>query len=146
MLSVAERRALIGRLMRPVEVAPDQGGPCRSRPRLITATAVLGHLRRQLLALTGFAAGVLLLCDVWFDVVTAHGADQAWSLTAAALAAVPLAVLLITGSLHVLRLVAARLWVLEPGDPAWPIPIPLPSTEADRADRRTHHAPSGAAR
>lgn len=183
-LSASERRALIARLMRPVqEVAPSRRWLRRTREvrvavmvlaavllvpwigylavtlpgryvavrwdvawvgfdtvllLLIGATAVLGYLRRQLLALTGFAAGVLLLCDAWFDVVTAHGSDRTWSLTTAALAEIPLAVVLISGSLQVLRLVAARLWVLEPGAHAWQVPIPLPSWEADQAVRRAH--------
>jgi len=32
---------------------------------LIVVTAVLGILRRQMVTLTAFAAGVLLICDAW---------------------------------------------------------------------------------
>jgi len=32
---------------------------------LLVATAVLGYLRRQLVMLTAFATGVLLICDAW---------------------------------------------------------------------------------
>lgn len=102
---------------------------------LITATAVLGYLRRQLLVLTAFAAGVLLVCDAWFDVLTAHGDDQTWSLVTALAIELPLAGLLIAGAFQVLRLVAARAWLLEPGAHAWQIPIPLPSA-GDQAVRR----------
>lgn len=102
---------------------------------LITATAVLGYLRRQLLVLTAFAAGVLLVCDAWFDVLTAHGDDQTWSVLTALAVELPLAGLLIAGALQVLRLVAARAWLLEPGAHAWQIPIPLPSA-GDQAVRR----------
>lgn len=102
---------------------------------LIAATAVLGYLRRQLLVLTAFAAGVLLVCDAWFDVLTAHGDDQTWSLATALAVELPLAGLLIAGALQVLRLVAARAWLLEPGAHAWQIPIPLPSA-GDQAVRR----------
>jgi hypothetical protein len=102
---------------------------------LIAATAVLGYLRRQLLVLTAFAAGVLLLCDAWFDVLTAHGDDQTWSVLTAAAVELPLAGLLIAGALQVMRLVAARAWLLEPGAHAWQIPIPLPSA-GDTAVRR----------
>jgi hypothetical protein len=102
---------------------------------LIGATAVLGYLRRQLLVLTAFAAGVLLVCDAWFDVLTAHGSDQTWSVVTAVAVELPMAVLLIAGALQVLRLVAARAWLLEPGAHAWQIPIPLPSS-GDRAVRR----------
>ena len=39
----------------------------------------VGYLRRQALVVTAFATGVLLVCDAWFDVMTAHGDDQTWS-------------------------------------------------------------------
>jgi hypothetical protein len=102
---------------------------------LIAATAVLGYLRRQLLVLTAFAAGVLLVCDAWFDVLTAHGDDQTWSLVTAVVVELPMAALLIAGALQVMRLAAARTWLLEPGAHAWQIPIPLPSA-GDTAVRR----------
>ena len=50
---------------------------------MMVATAVLGYLRRQLLVVTAFATGVLLVCDAWFDVMTAHGDDQVWSVVSA---------------------------------------------------------------
>jgi hypothetical protein len=99
---------------------------------MMVATAVLGYLRRQLLVLTAFATGVLLVCDAWFDVMTAHGDDQAWSVVSALVVELPLATILITGALQILRLTAARLWVLDPGAHAWDIRIPLPS-DADTA-------------
>ena len=102
---------------------------------MMVATAVLGYLRRQLLVVTAFATGVLLVCDAWFDVITAHGDDQVWSVVAAVVVELPLAAVLITGSLQILRLVAARLWALDPGQHAWQVRIPLPS-EADTAVRR----------
>ena len=102
---------------------------------LIAATAVLGYLRRQLVAVTAFGAGVLLVCDAWFDVMTAHGEDAWASLASALLVELPFAVLLIAGSLQMLRMVAARLWVADPKARAWQIPVPLPE-EGDRAVRR----------
>ena len=102
---------------------------------MMVATAVLGYLRRQLLVVTAFATGVLLVCDAWFDVLTAHGDDQTWSVVAAVVVELPLAAVLITGSLQILRLVAARLWALDAGQHAWQVRIPLPS-EADTAVRR----------
>jgi hypothetical protein len=78
---------------------------------------------------------VLLVCDAWFDVLTARGDDQTWSLVTALAVELPLAGLLIAGALQVLRLVAARAWLLEPGAHAWQIPIPLPSA-GDQAVRR----------
>ena len=101
---------------------------------MMVATAVLGYLRRQMLVLTAFATGVLLVCDAWFDVVTAHGDDQTWSLVSALVVELPLAAFLIIGALQILRLVAARLWALDAGQHAWQVRIPLPS-EADTAVR-----------
>jgi len=102
---------------------------------MMVATAVLGYLRRQMLVMTAFATGVLLVCDAWFDVVTAHGDDQTGSVVSAVVVELPLAALFITGSLQILRLVAARLWALDAGQHAWQVRIPLPS-EADTAVRR----------
>jgi hypothetical protein len=102
---------------------------------LILATAVLGWLRRQVLVLTAFATGVLLLADAWFDVMTADAGDVGVSLLTALLVELPLAGLLIAGSLRVVRLTAERLWALEPGRPVWQVQIPLP-TRRDSAVRR----------
>ncbi|MEO5708654.1 MAG: hypothetical protein ABIQ59_02375 [Nocardioidaceae bacterium] len=106
---------------------------------MMVATAVLGYLRRQLVVLTAFATGTLLVCDAWFDVMTAHGDDQAWSVASAFLVELPLAAVLIAGAFQILRLTAARLWVLDPGAHAWDVRIPLPS-DADTAVRRTARA------
>ena len=102
---------------------------------MMVATAVLGYLRRQMLVLTAFATGVLLICDAWFDVLTAHGDDQVWSVVTALVVELPLAAVLIAGSMQILRLVAARLWALDPGAHTWQVRIPLPS-DADTAVRR----------
>jgi hypothetical protein len=107
---------------------------------LIAATAFLGWRRRQLVVVTGFATGTLLVCDAWFDVLTAHGEDRVWSLLSALVVELPLAAAMVAGSLQVFRLVAARLWVLEPGAHSWQVPIPLPS-EADAAVRRRPRGP-----
>ncbi len=110
---------------------------------MLLATAVLGFHNRLLLVVTGFATGVLLVCDAWFDVMTAHGDDQAWSLVTALVVELPLAAVLMAGSLQVLRLVAARLWALDPGAHSWQVEIPLPSS-ADVAVRRGHPADAAA--
>jgi hypothetical protein len=89
----------------------------------MAATAVLGLLRRQLLVLAAFTTGVLLACDAWFDVMTAAPTDMWLSVLTAALGELPLAVILITGALRILRLTAARLYVLDPGMPLWRIPL-----------------------
>jgi hypothetical protein len=103
---------------------------------MLLTTAVLGFLRRQLLILTAFATGVLLLCDAWFDVMTAHGDDIIGSLALALVIELPLAAVLIVGSLQLMRLSAARLWNLGAGTHSWQIPLPLPSSHADEAVRR----------
>jgi hypothetical protein len=89
----------------------------------MAATAVLGLLRRQLLLLTAFATGVLLICDAWFDVMTA-GPDTLWlSLATAVLAELPLAAFMISGAVRLVRLTVTRLWLLEPGASLWQLPI-----------------------
>jgi hypothetical protein len=80
-------------------------------------------LRRQLLVLTAFTTGVLLICDAWFDVMTAAPMDRWPSVLTALLGELPLAALLITGALRILRLTATRLYVLDPGMPLWRIPL-----------------------
>jgi hypothetical protein len=89
----------------------------------MAATAVLGVLRRQLLVLAAFTTGVLLICDAWFDVMTAAPADRWLSISTAVLGELPLAAILITGALRILRLTATRLYVLDPGMPLWRIPL-----------------------
>lgn len=87
------------------------------------ATAVLGWLRRQLVVLSAFTTGVLLVCDAWFDIMTA-GPSQFWvSVLTAALGSLPLAVILITGAVRILRLTATRLWFLDPETPPWRLPL-----------------------
>jgi hypothetical protein len=102
---------------------------------LMVATAVLGWLRRQLMVLTAFAAGVLLLCDAWFDVMTAGSNDVGVSLLTGLLVELPMAAVLIGGSLRVVRLTAERLWALDLGGSVWQVRIPLPTT-SDSAVRR----------
>ncbi|HKP43963.1 hypothetical protein [Mycobacterium sp.] len=89
----------------------------------LTTTAVLGLLQRQLLILTAFTSGILLICDAWFDVMTAAPGDRWLSLLTGGLGELPLAVVLITGALRILRLTATRLYLLDPGMPLWRIPL-----------------------
>jgi hypothetical protein len=89
----------------------------------MAATAVLGLLRRQLLVVTAFTTGILLVCDAWFDVMTAAPSDRWLSVLTAVLGELPLAAILITGALRILRLTATRLYVLDPGMPLWRIPL-----------------------
>jgi hypothetical protein len=70
----------------------------------MVATAVLVFLRRQSALLTAFTAGVLLICDASFDVMTAGPHDLWESALTATLIELPLAVILITTPLRILRL------------------------------------------
>ncbi|KEF94994.1 hypothetical protein K883_05179 [Mycobacterium sp. TKK-01-0059] len=89
----------------------------------MAATAVLGWQRRQLVVLPAFTTGVLLICDAWFDVLTA-GSAQLWvSVLTVTFGNLPLAVLMLSGALRILRLTAVRLWFLEPGTPARRLPL-----------------------
>jgi hypothetical protein len=90
---------------------------------MLTATAILGWLRRQLMILTAFASGVLLVCDAWFDVMLTAPADRAWSIASLTLE-LPVAVFLVLGPLRMMRLLAARLWMADPHTPLWQVPLP----------------------
>jgi hypothetical protein len=83
----------------------------------IAATAALGFIRHHLMTLFAFASGVLLLCDAWFDVLTAKRGDFTVSVLTAVLAELPLAVVLIIGPLRI-----ARLQVSPSSRPWWPFP------------------------
>ncbi|MCW2663064.1 MAG: hypothetical protein JWP83_4216 [Mycobacterium sp.] len=87
------------------------------------ATALLGYLRRQLVVLAAFTAGVLLVCDAWFDLMTA-GPDDVWISVVTALGIeVPLAILLIRGAVRIMRLTMMRLWLLDPRMRLWHLPL-----------------------
>jgi len=82
------------------------------------ATAVLGFTHHHLLTLFAFATGVLLVCDAWFDVLTARRGDFVVSVLAAGLGELPLAAVLIGGTLRIVRLQgppSSRPW--------WPFPL-----------------------
>jgi len=70
----------------------------------MVTTGVLVFLRRRLVLLTAFTTGVLLICDAWFDVMTAGTHDLWVSALTATLVELPLAIILITTALRILRL------------------------------------------
>ncbi len=86
-------------------------------------TAVLGYLRRQLLVLAAFTTGVLLICDAWFDLMTAGPKDIGLSVATALLIEVPLAVFMIISAQRLMRLTMMRLWLLNPGMRLWDLPL-----------------------
>ena len=90
---------------------------------LMAATVVFGMLRRQVMLLTAFATGILLVCDAWFDLMTAGSGDFWVSVLIAALGDLPLAAVLITGTLRLIRFTAIRVWLLEPRTPLWQLPL-----------------------
>jgi hypothetical protein len=90
---------------------------------MLSATAVLGWLRRQLMILTAFASGVLLICDAWFDVMLTDDGGRTWSFAGLVLE-LPVAVFLIGGPLQMMRFMAARLWTADTHTPFWRVPLP----------------------
>ncbi len=87
------------------------------------ATAVFGYLRRQVLLFAAFTSGVLLICDAWFDLMTA-GPDDLWlSVITALVIEVPLAIFMIRGAQRIMRLTMMRLWLLDPGVRLWHLPL-----------------------
>ncbi|CAM3297852.1 hypothetical protein MYCO108962_12915 [Mycobacterium colombiense] len=86
-------------------------------------TAVLGYLRRQLLVLAAFTTGVLLICDAWFDLMTAGPKDIWLSVITALLIEMPLALFMITSAVRIMRLTMMRLWLLDPGMRLWHLPL-----------------------
>ena len=82
------------------------------------ATALLGLARHRLLTLFAFATGVLLVCDAWFDVLTARRGDFAVAVLTAAFGELPLAAVLIVGTLRIVRLQGPPL-----GRTRWPFPV-----------------------
>lgn len=92
---------------------------------LMAATAYLGSRRRVFVVLTAFATAVMLICDAWFDINTAGPEDFWRSVLVAVFAELPLAALLILGTLRVMRVMGSRLWLLEPGMHLWNLEIPF---------------------
>ncbi len=86
------------------------------------ATAVLTWLHRQLLVFPAFTTGILLLCDAWFDLTTAIPSEIPGAVVTAVLGAIVAAVLIV-GSVSVVRTSAGRLWLLEPGQSLWRVPL-----------------------
>lgn len=89
----------------------------------MVATATLGYLRRQVLIPAAFTTGVLLICDAWFDLMTAGPKDVWLSVTTALLIELPLAAFMIFSALRLMRLTMKRLWLLDPGMRLWDLPL-----------------------
>ena len=87
------------------------------------ATATLGYLRRQLLVLSAFTTGVLLVCDAWFDLMTAGPRDRWLSLITALLIELPLAIFMIIGAQRIVRLTMMRFYRLDSATRLWQLPL-----------------------
>jgi hypothetical protein len=90
---------------------------------MFACTAALGLLRRELVALAAFASGVLLLCDAWFDITTANAHDRPFSIATAVIAEAPIAALLISSALRLVRVTARRVYAIGARDPLWRAPL-----------------------
>ena len=113
------------------------------------ATAAFGLLRRQLVVLSAFATGLLLICDAWFDLTTAGPRDWTLSLVSAVVVELPVAFFLLNTAFRLLRIQAQRMWLMPPARHLWEVPLLLedgrresPDPRADgpgdrRADART---------
>jgi hypothetical protein len=109
------------------------------------ATAVLGFTQHHLLTLFAFATGVLLVCDSWFDVLTAKRGDFVVSVLTAALGELPLAAVLIVGTLRIARLQVApfsRAWWLFPRRRRVDWSSPGPFAPSDRSTRASLTSPA----
>lgn len=89
----------------------------------MAATAILTWLHRQLLVLPAFTTGILLVCDAWFDITTASPDERRAAVLTAVLGGLPLAFVLIGGAVSLMRLNASRLWLLDPGQSLWRLPL-----------------------
>ena len=69
------------------------------------------------------ATGTMLICDAWFDLMTA-GPDDVWLSVVTGLGIeVPLAIFMITGAQRIMRLTMMRLWLLDPKMRLWHLPL-----------------------
>jgi hypothetical protein len=103
---------------------------------LFASTAVLGLLRRELVVLTAFASGVLLLCDAWFDITTANAHDRPFTIFSAVVAEVPIALVLISSALRLLRVTARRVYAIGPREPLWRAPLLMDADHAEALSGR----------
>lgn len=92
---------------------------------MMATTAYLGWRRRQLLMLSGFATGLLLLVDAWFDIMTADSRDVWVSVGTALLGEVPLAVLMMSGAIMLFRFIIAAHPLGDPADGWWRAKLPF---------------------
>ena len=91
---------------------------------LLALTFAMSRQRRTLGLLVAFATGVVLLCDVWFDLFTSAPGELWQAVLAAVLVEIPLAVVLMSGAVRALRVVSALLWFSDPDARSWELRLP----------------------
>jgi Zn-dependent protease with chaperone function len=101
----------------------------------LASTAWLAYRSRQMVIVMALVTGTLLLCDAWFDVLTASSqTDVILSVVSAVLVEIPLGVLLFGGALRLIRLTVHRAWALA-GHPGkvrlWRVPLLVPPPATD---------------
>jgi hypothetical protein len=101
----------------------------------LASTAWLAYRSRQMVIVMALVTGTLLLCDAWFDVLTASSrTDVILSVGSALLVEIPLAVLLFGSALRLIRLIVHRAWALA-GHPGkvrlWRVPLLVPPRVTD---------------
>lgn len=110
------------------------------------ATLLLGWRRRLLVVPAAMATATLLVCDAWFDIMTAApGSERLWSVASAVVVELPLAAVLATWATRVLWLLALRLWLADPHDHLWQVTVPSSRRAVTRAragSRRWRPGPS----
>jgi hypothetical protein len=99
---------------------------------LLALTFWLTYRRRLVAVLAGFATGIVLLCDAWFDVMTSAPGDFWEALLAAILLEIPLAVILMAGAFRAVRIFPAILWFSDPDTHIWQVQFPLLRTVAGK--------------
>jgi hypothetical protein len=107
---------------------------------LLALTLWLGWQRRVLVILSAFATGVVLLCDAWFDLLTASPGELWQAVLAAVILEIPLALLLMSGAVRVIRTSAALLWFSDPHTHVWAIRIPGMPGRSGRPSDQTDDA------
>ncbi|VBA33532.1 hypothetical protein LAUMK13_00288 [Mycobacterium innocens] len=66
---------------------------------------------------------MLLICDAWFDLMTAGPDERWWSVLTALFLELPVAVVMITSAQRIMRLTLARRWLIRPGTRLWHLPL-----------------------
>lgn len=103
---------------------------------LMVVNVVLGLKRRLVVVLTAFSTGVVLICDAWFDVMTAAADDRLEAILAALLLELPVAYVLMIGVFRILKLSATRQWLLEPEQSVWNLCLPDLGPDSSAESRR----------